>query len=51
MGIKRRKGMCRYKTSKGNIYPDWMSAKNAAIGMSKAENANIQAYYCEFCGK
>lgn len=58
MGVKRRKGLCKYKTSKGNVYPDYISAKKAAIGISGKFNlkqygmrAGIQTYFCEFCGK
>lgn len=54
MGVKYRKGLCKYKTSKGNVYPDWTTAKKTAHALNKKFNPagkGIQAYYCEFCSK
>lgn len=58
MGIKRRRGLCKYKTGKGNVYIDYTSAKKVAYGMclkaglkTYGIRAGIQPYHCEFCNK
>ncbi len=50
-GLKKKIGKCRYKTSKGNVYDTYESAKFNTIKLNKDRHLFLEPYYCEVCEK